>query len=101
MAESTGPDEQLLATLHVEHSTGDGSIATGVVEAGSRQLGLTDEQAAHLGLAAGAVARAVYRRGFDDPDDAAIDLSVLRVGPQVVVRIDDLGLPYNSDIEDA
>ena len=97
-----GPVEQvLLATLHVEHSTGDGSIVAAVVEAGARELGLTAEQGAHLALAAGAVARAVYARGFDDPADAALDVTMLRLGHQVVVRIDDLGLPFNAAAEDA
>lgn len=101
MVASAGPTEQILATLHVEHSTGDGSIATGVVDAASRQLGLTADQASHLAVATGAVARAVYARCFDDLDDAAIDLTVLRSGHQVVVRIDDLGLPFNSAATDA
>ena len=95
------PVEQVLATLHVEHSTGDGSIVAGVVEAGGRQLGLTAEQASHLALAAGAAGRAVYQRGFDDPDEAALDLTVSRLGHQVVVRIDDLGLPFHAEVVDA
>lgn len=96
-----GPDERLLATLHVEHSSGDGSMVAGVVEAGGRQLGLTAEQSAHLAQAAAAAARAVYRRGFDDPDEAALDLTVARRGDQVVVRIDDLGLPFTTEMADA
>lgn len=98
---AAGPTEQLLATLHVEHSTGDGSIAAGVVEAAARQLGLTEEQAAHLALATRSVARAVYARGFDDPSEAAIDVTVLRSGHQLVVRVDDLGLPFNAAVQDA
>lgn len=102
MAEApAGPTEQILATLHVEHTTGDGSIVAAAVEAGSAQLGLSGEQAAHLGLAAGAVARAVDARGFDDPAEAALDATVLRIGHRVVVRIDDLGLPFNAAAEDA
>lgn len=96
-----GPSERLLATLHVEHSSRDGSIVAAVVEAGAHDLGLDAEQGAHLALAAGAVARAVYLRGFEDPTDAALDMAMLRRGHQVLVRIDDRGLPFNAEAEDA
>jgi hypothetical protein len=90
-----------VATLHVEHSSRDGSIVAAVVEAAAKDVGLDPEEGANLALAAGAVARAVYRLGFDDPEDAALDLSLARIGHQVVVRIDDRGLPFNGDVEDA
>lgn len=90
-----------MTTLHVEHSQRDGSIVAAVVQATAAHVGLSAEQGEHLALAAGAVARAVYRCGFDDPDDAALDLSMLRVGDEVVVRIDDRGLPFNAEVEDA
>jgi hypothetical protein len=98
---AAAPTEHILATLHVEHSTGDGSIVAAAVEAGAIQLGLTTEQASQLALAARSVAGAVYARGFDDPAEAALDLTMLRIGHQAVVRIDDLGLPFNAAAEDA
>lgn len=96
-----GPVERLLAALRVVHPSGDGSIVAAVVQAGAPDLGLTTEEGARLALAAGAVARAVYARGFDDPAEAAVDVTLLRVGHQVMVRIDDRGLPFNAAAEDA
>ncbi|MEI2790499.1 MAG: hypothetical protein V9E93_16710 [Steroidobacteraceae bacterium] len=43
-----GPTEQLLATLHVEHSSRDGSIVAAVVQAGAHDVGLDADQGEHL-----------------------------------------------------
>jgi serine/threonine-protein kinase RsbW len=97
MSELPAPREQVVAHLHVEHVPHDGRVLAALVEAVTPDLGLTTPQAAHLGEAAGAVGRAVHRRGFDDPAAAALDVEVARVGHRVVVRIDDLGLPFDYD----
>ncbi len=96
-----GAAEQILAVVHARPTSRDGSIVGAVVEAAAPDLGLSDAQGAHLGQAVRAVARAVYARGFDVPDEAALDVTVLRLGHRAVVRIDDLGLPFNAAAEDA
>ncbi len=95
------PAEQIFAVVHARPTSRDGAIVGAVVEAAAPDLGLTEAQSAHLGRAVRAVARAVYARGFDVPDEAALDVTVLRLGHRAVVRIDDLGLPYNAAAEDA
>ena len=94
------PTEKLLASLHVNGSADEGRIAAAMVKAAGPEAGLTTEQAAHLANAAGAVVRAIDLRGFDNPRNAAVDLSMVVAGHQVVVRIDDLGLPFNYAAED-
>lgn len=95
------PTEEPLASVHIHGATGDGAIAAGVVETGSLALGLDAEGARRLAEATRAVARAVYERGFDDPTDVAVDVSVLRAGHEVVVHVDDQGLPFAFGEQDA
>jgi hypothetical protein len=94
------PTEKVIASLHVNGSADEGRIAAAVVRAASREAGLTAEQASHLADAAAAVVRAIDLRGFDDPRDAAVDLSMVVAAHRVIVRIDDLGLPFNYAAED-
>ena len=78
-----------------------GRIVAATVEAAAADLGLTTPQAAQLATAAGAVARAVHLRGFADPADAALHVTVGRHGHRVVVHVDDTGLPFDwRDAED-
>ena len=100
MSEVQGPAEHVLARLQVDGAPHDGRILAAVVESAAPDLGLTAGQAAHLAQAAAAVGRAVHERGFDDPTSAAVALEVARVGHRVVVRIDDLGLPFDYDDAD-
>ena len=95
-----GPIERTLVSLHVNGSADEGRIVAAVVEAAAREAGLSSEQSAHLARAARAVARAIDLRGFDDPEEAAVDLSLVVVGHQVILRIDDQGLPFNYAAED-
>jgi len=99
-AGAPAPTERLLARLQVHAVPQGGRVTGAVVEAAAAELGLTDEQAAHLSQAAAAVSRAIHRRGFDDPADATIDVEVVRVGHRVVVRLDDLGLPFDYEDTD-
>ena len=98
--EAAGPIERTLVSLHVNGSADEGRIAAAVVEAAGLEVGLSLAQSAHLASAAGAVVRAIDLRGFDNREEAAVDLSLVVVGHQVIVRIDDRGLPFNYAAED-
>ncbi|MCU0269823.1 MAG: hypothetical protein MUF83_14425 [Acidimicrobiales bacterium] len=79
---------------------GGARVVGSVVAAAAIEGGLATEVAAHLASAAEAVGRAVGARGFDDATEAAVDVEVVRRGHRVVVRIDDLGLPFAYRDED-
>ncbi|MBL8775683.1 MAG: GNAT family N-acetyltransferase [Acidimicrobiales bacterium] len=96
-----GPAEVELATLHVAPTAHGDALVVAVVEAAAADLGLTVEAGANLAQVAGAVARAICRGGFDDPADAALDVRVARLGRQALVHLDDRGLPFNAQVEDA
>ena len=97
---TVNPTEKVVASLHVNGSADEGRISAALVRAASLEAGLTTEQAAHLADAAAAVVRAIDLRGFDDPRDAAVDLAVTVAAHRVIVRVDDLGLPFNYEAED-
>lgn len=90
-----------MATTHVAPAAHDEALVVATVEASAADLGLTAEAGAHLAQVAGAVARAIRQRGFDDPADAALDVTVARLGHQALVHLDDLGLPFNAAAEDS
>jgi hypothetical protein len=91
-----------IGALHLETGHGaDERVAAAFVTAASRSLGLGDEASEHLGTATEAVALAIDERGFDDRTDAALDVRVLKRGHAIVVQIDDRGLPFNYEAEDA
>ena len=95
-----GPAEEIVATLHVAPSARDESLVVATVEASAGDLGLTGDEGVHLARVAGAVARAIRRGGFDDPAEAALDVTVARCGHQALVHLDDRGLPFNAPAED-
>ncbi len=91
---TVGPTDEILATLLLrgpEH----GDVVAGVVDTAAASLGLGEQPSNHLATAARAVADAIEHRGFDDPDDTAIDVTVQRRAHRIVVQIDDEGLPFN------
>ena len=96
-----GPAEETLARLHVAPAAHGEALVVAVIEASATDLGLTAEAGANLAQVAGAVARAICRGGFDDPADAALDVTVARLGRQALVHLDDRGLPFNAQAEDA
>lgn len=90
-----------MATLHVAAGIDGPRLVAAVVAAAAFDLGLDDDAAGHLAAAAASVVGAVVARGFDDPADAELDVTLVRSGHQAMVRIDDRGLPFNAAAEDA
>lgn len=93
-------DERARARLHLRGRADDGPAVAAVVEGAAVDLGLGEVDARQLAQAAAEVGRAVQCRGFDDPADAELDLTVAARGPQVVVRLDDPGLPFSYELDE-
>ncbi|MEX2254400.1 MAG: GNAT family N-acetyltransferase [Acidimicrobiia bacterium] len=88
------PDADAPTTLRL-HGAGDApSIAAATVRAASVDIGLGAESADRLAEATANVVREVIARAFDDASDATVELSVDDRHDAVVVRVDDLGLPF-------
>src|ERR687889_876742 len=61
----------------------------------THQLGLTDTDAEHLGWAAETVCRNVIDRAFEPDEEGRYDVYVLRQPGQVVIAVEDRGLPFD------
>lgn len=100
MTGAPGAQERSLARLHVPADAVGARVVGAAVGAAAAESGLDEDVAAELGAAAAAVARAVGERGFDEGAEAVVDVEVVRSGHRVVVRLDDLGLPFAYRDED-
>ncbi|MFN8040920.1 MAG: hypothetical protein U0Q07_17020 [Acidimicrobiales bacterium] len=100
MTGAPGARERSLARLHVPAGTAGARVVGAAVGAAAAEAGLDEGVAAELGGVAAAVVRAVGERGFDEAAEAVVDVEVVRSGHRVVVRIDDLGLPFAYRDED-
>jgi anti-sigma regulatory factor (Ser/Thr protein kinase)/GNAT superfamily N-acetyltransferase len=61
----------------------------------AHHLGLNDTEAEHLGQTVGTVCRNVVDRAFDPEEEGRYDIYVLRRPGQVVVAVEDRGLPFD------
>src|SRR3712207_2844323 len=61
----------------------------------AHQLGLTDSDAEHLGWAVETVCRNVVDRAYEPEEQGRYDVYVLRRPGQVVVAVEDRGLPFD------
>src|SRR5919202_2633962 len=76
----------------------DAELLPAVVDFVSRaanQLGLRDKAAEHLDQAVGTVCRNVIEHGFEPGEEGRYDVYVLRRPGQVVIAIEDRGLPFD------
>jgi serine/threonine-protein kinase RsbW len=87
-----GPEEQI-ARLVVAADAELLPPVADFVRQTARRLGLTGESAAHLQEAVEVVCRNVVENAFGPDDDGRYDVLVLRRPGQVVVAVEDLGLP--------
>jgi serine/threonine-protein kinase RsbW len=92
--------ERVRAELQLAGAPDDGPVVAAVVGRAVQDLGVGDEEARHLADAAAAVSRAVQARGFDDPHEAQVDVTVIGRGHEVVVRLDDTGLPFSYELDE-
>ena len=67
----------------------------GFVRNTSHQLGLTDSDAEHLGSAVETVCRNVIDRAYEPEEEGRYDVYVLRRPGQVVIAVEDRGLPFD------
>jgi serine/threonine-protein kinase RsbW len=82
------------AALHLSGARQAPAIAEATVRAAGLDIGLAGDAADRLAAATARVVREVVDVAFDDPADAAVDVSVDDRHDSVIVRIDDLGLPF-------
>ncbi len=61
----------------------------------AHQLGLTDSDAEHLGWAVETVCRNVIDRAYEPEEEGRYDVYVLRRPGQVVIAVEDRGLPFD------
>ena len=87
-----GPEEQI-ACLTVAADAELLPPVADFVRQTARRLGLTGDAAAHLQEALEVVCRNVVENAFGPDDDGRYDVLVLRRPGQVVVTVEDLGLP--------
>jgi GNAT superfamily N-acetyltransferase len=87
-----GPEEQI-ARLTVAADAELLPPVADFVRQTVRRLGLTGEAAAHLQRSVDVVCRNVVENAFGPGDDGRYDVLVLRRPGQVVVAVEDLGLP--------
>ena len=68
----------------------------------ANQLGLRDKAAEHLDQAVGTVCRNVIYHAFEPDEEGRYDVYVLRRPGQVVIAIEDRGLPFDyAPLQDA
>ena len=65
------------------------------VRRAAKQLGLRDKAAEHLDRAVGLVCRNVIDHAFESDEEGRYDVYVLRRPGQVVIAIEDRGLPFD------
>ena len=87
-----GPEEQI-ARLTVAAAAELLPPVADFVRQTARRLGLTGEASTHLQEAVEAVCRNVVENAFGPDDDGRYEVFVLRRPGQVVVAVEDLGLP--------
>ncbi len=76
----------------------DATLLPAVVDFVSRtahRLGLNDTDAEHLGRTVGTVCRNVIDRAFEPEEEGRYDIYVLRRPGQVVIAVEDRGLPFD------
>ncbi len=97
MTDESGKAEELISRLT---TTTDAALLPPVIDFVKRvahHLGLSDEDAEHLDRAVEAVCRNVIEHAFGPGDDGRYDVLVLRRPGQVVVAVEDQGLPGDYD----
>lgn len=85
--------------VHVTVSADAGFLppVVDLVKQTAHLLGLRDEAAEHLNRVVEIVCRNVIERAFEPDDDGRYDVLVLRRPGQVVVAVEDRGLPFDYD----
>jgi anti-sigma regulatory factor (Ser/Thr protein kinase)/GNAT superfamily N-acetyltransferase len=87
--------EKMVASVTV---FADATLLPAVVDFVSRtahQLGLTDSDAEHLGRAVETVCRNVIDRAYEPEEEGRYDVYALRRPGQVVIAVEDRGLPFD------
>src|SRR3712207_4237757 len=87
--------EKTVASVTVLAEPGFLPAVVGFVRRTTHQLGLTDTDAEHLGRAAETVCRNVIDHAFEPDEEGRYDVYVLRRPGQVVVAVEDQGLPFD------
>ncbi len=89
--------EQLVARLTVSAEAGFLQPLVDFVRDTARRLGLRDEAAEHLDRVVEVVCRNVVEHAFEPGNDGCYDVLVLRRPGQVVVAVEDQGLPFDYE----
>jgi anti-sigma regulatory factor (Ser/Thr protein kinase) len=91
----TSKPEKTVASVTV---LADAALLPAVVDFVSRtahQLGLNDTDAEHLGWAVETVCRNVIDRAYEPEEEGRYDIYVLRRPTQVIIAVEDRGLPFD------
>jgi serine/threonine-protein kinase RsbW len=89
--------EEAVARVTVSADIGFLPPLLGFVRQTAHRLGLRDETAEHLERVVEVVCRNVIEHAFEPGDDARYDVYILRRPGQVVVAVEDWGLPFDYD----
>jgi Histidine kinase-like ATPase domain len=89
--------EEPIARVAVSADTGFLPPVVDFVRQTAHRLGLRDEAAEHLDRVVEVVCRNVIEHAFEPDDDGRYDVLVLRRPGQVVVAIEDQGLPFDYE----
>src|SRR3712207_5932677 len=97
MTDKRGPSkpEKTVASVTVLASAALLPAVVDFVRSTTRQLGLNDEDAEHLGWGVETVCRNVIDHAFEPEEEGRYDVYVLRRPGQVVFAVEDRGLPFD------
>jgi anti-sigma regulatory factor (Ser/Thr protein kinase) len=89
--------EEPVARVTVSADAGFVSPVVGFVRETTRLLGLKDEDAEHLDRIVEVVCQNIIEHGFETGEDGRYDVLVIRRPGQVVVAVEDRGLPFDYE----
>src|SRR5215207_2547760 len=87
--------EKIVASVTVLASAALLPAVVDFVKRAAHQLGLNDTDAEHLGWAVETVCRNVIDRAYEPEEEGRYDVYVLRRPGQVVIAVEDRGLPFD------
>ncbi|MBA3474895.1 MAG: ATP-binding protein, partial [Rubrobacter sp.] len=89
--------EEPVARVTVSADAGFVPPVVGFVRETARLLGLKDEDAEHLDRIVEVVCRNIIEHAFEPGEDGRYDILVVRRPGQVVVAVEDRGLPFDYE----